>query len=91
MAKPILTIKVEHPKIFLILQSKAGGLIDEVSWEDRNDLSLKLLDAIDKLLARNKMEVTQLEKVEVETDKARYTSSRIAKAVAKTVNYCLSS
>lgn len=90
MAKPILTIKVEHPEICLILKVGEGELIGKYSWEDSNDLSTKLLDAIDKLLSRNKMEITQLEKIEVETDKSRYTSSRIAKAVAKTVNYCLS-
>ena len=89
MSKIILIIKIEHPKIHLILKSKEKSVMDEIYWEDRNDLSKTLLAAIDKLLTRNKIKVSQLEKVEVETDQARYTSSRIAQAVAKTVNYCL--
>jgi tRNA A37 threonylcarbamoyladenosine modification protein TsaB len=87
--KPNLIIKVEHPKIYLILKNGEKEVIDEVFWEDKNNLSTKLLAAIDKLLLKNKIKVTQLEKVEVETDQARYTSSRIAQAVAKTVSYCL--
>lgn len=89
MKKHTLIIKVEHPQVFLLLKSSQDELVDEVFWDDKNDLSTQLLDRIDKFLAKNKIEITELEKVDVQTDQARYTSSRIARAVAKTVNYCL--
>ena len=89
MSKPTLTIKVEYPKIELRLESKNGEVIDSVQWEENNDLSRTLLVGIDKLLAGSKIEVSQLAKIDVETQQARYTSSRISKAVAQTVNYCL--
>lgn len=89
MTKPKLTINVEYPKIELILESEKGKIIDTKEWEESNDLSGTLLTGIDKLLAGSKIEVSQLAKIDVETKQARYTSSRISKAVAQTVNYCL--
>ncbi|MEA2007199.1 MAG: hypothetical protein U9O20_03525 [Patescibacteria group bacterium] len=89
MFRPTLTIKVEYPKIELELQGEKSEVIDVQEWEENNDLSGTLLAGIDKLLTRNKIEVSHLAKIDVKTQQVRYTSSRISKAVAQTVNYCL--
>ena len=89
MNSPKLTIKVEHPKIILELRDAKGKLIDSVQWQEQNNLSTTLLDSIDKLLRKNKIEIEELKKIDVETSQARYTSARISKAVAKTVNWYL--
>lgn len=89
MLKPALTIKVEHPSITLELKDKQGNVVDQKKWKEKNNLSHTLLESIDKLLTRNKIEISQLAKVHVKTEQARYTSSRISKAVAQTVSYCL--
>ncbi len=89
MAKLRLIIKIEHPFITLELKNEQGIVIDKRTWKEDNDTSRMLLKGIDKLLAKNKIEIRQLAKIYVETEQARYTSSRISKAVAQTVNYCL--
>ncbi|MEA1926316.1 MAG: hypothetical protein U9M90_03700, partial [Patescibacteria group bacterium] len=60
-----------------------------VKWKDKNDMSAKLLAAIDILLKKNKLEIVDLTKINVVSDCRSYTSTRIAKAVAKTVSCCL--
>ena len=89
MRKLTLVIKVEHPFITLELRDEQGAVTDKRTWEENNDTSRMLLRGIDKLLAKNKIEIGQLAKIHVETAQARYTSSRISKAVAQTVGYCL--
>ena len=85
----MLTIKVEHPFITLELKDEQGTVVDKRTWKENNDTSRMLLNGIDKLLVKNKIEIGQLAKIHVETEQARYTSSRISKAVAQTVGYCL--
>ncbi len=83
-----LLIKIEHPNITLELNEKKEN-IDREEWTDENDMSTKLLAAIDKLCSRNKIEIQQIDKVKVESDHESFTSTRIAKAVSKTVGCCL--
>lgn len=83
-----LNISIKHPDVVVILL-KGGEEKDRISWKDENDMSRKLLAAIDTLVKRNKIVVADLEKIEVDSDQQSYTSTRIAKAVAKTVGYCL--
>lgn len=89
MPKPTLTIEVEYPFVVLELKNGQKEILDKIKWRENNDLSRTLLVAIDKLLAGSKMKVDQLAKIDVESQQARYTSSRISKAVAQTVDYCL--
>ena len=83
-----LTIEIKHPQITLNLYD-GEKVKDKIIWDDQNDLSTKLLVAIDKILKESKIEKESLEKIEVKSDKQSYTSTRIAKTVSKTVNYCL--
>jgi len=85
-----LDIKIEHPGIVLCLKEQGKeNCLDTVSWADKNDLSTSLLSAIDRLLKKNKIKISQLNTVNVLTDQKTFTSSRIAEAVALTARYCL--
>lgn len=88
MAGMELKISIKHSDVIVILLKEKQEL-DRVGWKDENDMSRKLLAAIDTLVKRNKMVVADLERIEVDSDQQSYTSTRIAKAVAKTVSYCL--
>lgn len=83
-----LYIIVEHPNLIVQLKDQ-DKVVDEQLWQDQNDMSQTLLANIDELLERNKLTITELETVEVETEQASFTSARIAKTVAKTLQYCL--
>ena len=84
----LIKVLIKHPDITLKL---VDGIkeIDKIEWQDSNDMSKKLLPAIDTLIKRNKIVVADLEKIEVDSDQQSYTSTRIAQTVAKTVGYCL--
>ena len=83
----LMKIIIKYPGVTLVLIDEKE--IDRMEWKDRNDMSKKLLSAIDTLAKRNKIEIADLEKIQVDSDQQSYTSTRIAKAVAKTVGYCL--
>ncbi len=89
MNKKDLVIKIKGADIFVLLKNEHGKVVDEYSWNDQNNLSTTLLDAIDKILLRNKISIEQLNNCDVESDQKTYTSTRIAETVAKTVRYCL--
>jgi len=83
-----LLIKVKDQKISLTLK-KGDKIADKIEWEDKSDLSLSLLKNLDKLLVRNKINAMDLNKSDVNIEGAGMSTSRIAKTVSKTVNYCL--
>ena len=64
-------------------------LVDNLKWQDANSLSLELLKGIDKLLEKNRIKKEQLNNIEVDSDEATYSSTRIAKTVAEAGRYCL--
>ena len=68
---------------------QGNRVIDEITWDDRNNLSLSLLFNIDKLLKKNKIKKEQLNNISVVSDQATYSSTRISMAIAKAGNYCL--
>lgn len=85
-----LIISIDQPNITLIL-SRDEQILDSMSWQDTNNLSVCLLANIDELLKRNMAAIQAVKQVEVKTDQASYTSARIAEAVAKTIELSLSS
>ena len=86
--KNSILISIKHPLVSVIL---FGGKkkMDEITWKDNNDLSLNLLKNIDNLLSKNKLKIKMVNKIEVNSLQTTYSSSRIAKIVAKTTNYYL--
>lgn len=83
-----LIISIDQPNITLIL-NRDGQIVDSLSWEDKNNLSVNLLANIEALLKRNMSAIQTVKQIEVHTDQASYTSARIAEAVAKTVELSL--
>ncbi len=88
MGKYEMDIVIQYPNVSISLREK-NRKIDFMKWKDKNDMSVKLLAAIDILLKKNRLGIVDLTKVNVVSDCQSYTSTRIAKAVAKTVSCCL--
>jgi hypothetical protein len=85
--KVLITIKDRKVKISLY-KGKKG--IDFLDMADEYKLSEELLPEIDKLLKRNKLKPEDIRKMEVRSDQNdTFTTTRIAKTVAKMWNYCL--
>ncbi len=83
-----MQITVEHPQIVLGLFLN-GKLIEEKKWQDRSNLSKKLLFEIDELLKAEKIEKKDLGKIKVNSSQESFSSTRIAKAIALAGNFCL--
>lgn len=86
--KNILKIIVKYPRVGLILE-KNGKLIEEIFWEDKNDISNQLLTQINELLGKNNLTVQDLAQVSTVSNQKSYTASRIARTITKTINFCL--
>ncbi|MDQ1284506.1 MAG: hypothetical protein QG620_854 [Patescibacteria group bacterium] len=84
-----LIIKIENGIITLILR-KTGKMLDETVFPDEHNLSRVLLFKISQLLGKNKLEAEDVKKIEVVSDQGdSYTTTRIAKTVAKTWEYAI--
>jgi len=83
-----LEVNVERLAISMILEEN-GKIVDKIIWQDENNLSLLLLKNLDKILNRNKIKITDLEKSEVKIKKAGLTTRRIIETVSKTFDFCL--
>lgn len=87
MKKNIL-ISIDHPLVSAILFDD-GKETDRITWEDDNNLSLNLLEKIDKLLMGNDLEIEEINEIKVDSLQTTYSSTRIAKILANTTNYYL--
>lgn len=83
-----IIIQIDHPLVKLTL-CKKGKRIDEMEWEEENNLSQKLLLKIDELLKRNDLERENLEEIKTESSHSSYSASRIASITAKVSNFYL--
>lgn len=82
----ILKIKIRDNNISLILEN-GRRVLDEFKWEDENNLSRDLLAKIDQMLSKNEIEAEDV-KLEVDSDMSeRFTTRRIAEAVANAWNF----
>lgn len=85
----IIEIKIEERQVELILKDKKN-VLDSYKFEEEYQLSEKLLPNIDKLLKKNKLKTSDINKMTVESDIGdNFTTYRIAKAVADAFNYGL--
>ncbi len=86
----LIKILIKGQQIELqLLREKEFNIIDKMSWQEENNLSLKLLVNIDKILEKNRIKKEQLNNIEVDSDETTYSSTRIAKTVAEAGCYCL--
>ncbi|MFC1644998.1 hypothetical protein ACFL08_03155 [Patescibacteria group bacterium] len=82
-----IEIKIEDDKITLILR-KDEEVVDEMIWNEHQNLSAELLGKIDELITRNKVDRNEVKNVSVNTGiDEKFTTVRIAKVVANTFNY----
>lgn len=82
-----IVIKIESNCVELILKNNQV-VLDTVRWEEKLDLSQKLLGGIDQILVKNNLKIRDIDKINVESAISnKLTTVRIAKIVAKTLNY----
>jgi hypothetical protein len=85
-----LLIKIEGAEIRLELSHK-DKIVGEDIWREDGNLSKNLLKRIDGLLSGNKLKINDIDpNIKVESDNESYTSARIAKVVARMMEYSLS-
>lgn len=77
----ILTIDLSKEKIKLTLEN-GGEKIAETSWAGLFQLSKTLLPKIDRFFKKNKVNLKDIEKIEVIESKESMVSNRVAKAIA---------
>lgn len=83
-----IVLEIKENEISLILKDKKK-VIDAINWQERLDLSEKLLVVIDKLLIKNNLKTKDINKMIVKNDISNdLTTVRIAKIVAETFNFC---
>jgi tRNA A37 threonylcarbamoyladenosine modification protein TsaB len=84
-----ILIKIENREIkVMLLQGKKE--VDSFQIFEERSLSEKLLPEIDKLLKKNKLTFRDIKKMRVQSDQTdSFTTTRIAKAVAKAWNFGL--
>lgn len=81
-----LSINIKNGEVEIILRKKSAE-IDRMSFLDKHNLTEKLLVLIDELLKRNKLEISDVENVHVESDMTdSFTTARIAKVTANIAN-----
>lgn len=79
--KILISIKNRKAEIHL---DRGGKKTDKISFPENNNLSEKLLPAIDEILKKNRLKAEDIKKIKVETDTpGSFTTSRIAKVVGK--------
>ncbi len=65
-------------------------IISRSVWVEKNNMSQKLLPEIDKIIKKNKLKSSDVKRMKVKSDiPAGFTTTRIAKAVAKTFDYAI--
>ncbi|MFZ2193762.1 MAG: hypothetical protein WAV31_05960 [Candidatus Moraniibacteriota bacterium] len=81
-----IIIEIKNKVIRLILKDQEK-LIDEIEFNQEENISQKLLPFFDELLKKNELTKEDISKVEVDTDLGdTYTSRRIAEAFANSFN-----
>jgi len=82
-----LCLKKEKNKICLI---NGGKIVSQSVWKEENNMSQKLLPEIDKIIKRNKLKLSRIKRIELESGiPASFTTVRIAKTTAKIFNYAV--
>lgn len=84
-----LTIHIDNKNIRLELK-RGRSKVGERSWIDNNNLSEKLLPAIDEILATGRINPAEVAEMDVETDEPiGHTTPRIAETVARMWNFSI--
>ncbi|GEM_PF-6395566 len=78
-----LELHIQEKKQFVLLLKEGRKSLDVLQWEDDNNLSCRLLSAIEKIIHRNDLDIASLRRLKILSDiPNRYTAVRIAKTIA---------
>jgi|WetSurMetagenome_2_1015567.scaffolds.fasta_scaffold327831_2 tRNA A37 threonylcarbamoyladenosine modification protein TsaB len=81
-----LEINLEKNKTILCL-SKDKKIIDQIEWEEKNNLSRTLLKMIDEMLKKHKLDQKEVSLSVKSAFPSGFTSNRIAQSIAKAFNW----
>jgi hypothetical protein len=82
-----LLIDVNKGNIEISLRKK-GRIIDSLSFPDMHNLTEELLPGIDQLLKRNKLDIFDVVRSQVNSDQSdSFTTTRIARVVADVITH----
>jgi len=85
----VLKLHLKKEKNILYLMD-GKRIVGQSVWKEENNMSQKLLAEIDKIIKKNKLKLNCVKKMEIKSDiPAGFTTTRIAKIVAKTFNYAI--
>jgi len=84
-----IQIKIKDNIVYILLMDKKN-ILDKLVFEEKHNLSEKLLPSINRLLKKNKINVKDIKTMKTETDiNDSYTTYRIAETVSKTFNWAV--
>ena len=83
----IIKIEIEKRIIKIVLLND-DNVVDSFEFEEKNNLSDTLLSEIDNIIVKNKIDLKDIEKMELEADVTEsYTTFRIAKTTMDVFNW----
>jgi tRNA A37 threonylcarbamoyladenosine modification protein TsaB len=85
----MFTLEIKLANRIMTISLKVGKKnLDSLSFEEKGNLTEKLLPSIEKLLKKNKLQIKEIKKIITKSDlKEPFTSYRILKTVEKTFNF----
>ena len=93
MKKYLLDIKIIKNEVILSVRDnnkKSKTEFKKLKWNDRRDLSEKLLKKIDLLLKKNNLVMDDISKVNFSGKEYGFMAGQVGKITAKILNYTLS-
>jgi hypothetical protein len=86
----ILSFQINKTAEVTLNLKEKDKIIDQLCWQDRQNLSEKLLPKVDVLLKRNDITAKNLDDVSLKIDmEESYSAYRIAAATRETLRYCM--
>lgn len=83
-----ILIKIGENIIELVLEKEGGEILDNYIFPEKNNLSEELLTQIDNFLAKNNLNIKEIDKFEVKSEISdKFTTVKIAQTVANSLNY----
>ncbi len=87
----ILSFQINKTAEVTLSLKEKGKIIDQLCWQDKQNLSEKLLPKVNVLLERNNITAKGLDDVNLRIDmEESYSAYRIAAATRETLRYCIS-
>ena len=86
----ILSFQINKTAEVTLSLKEKDKITDQLCWQDKQNLSEKLLPKVDVLLKRNDITAKNLDDVSLKIDmEESYSAYRIAAATRETLRYCM--